>query len=149
MYKTDRRLPYTTLAIRNFLLCKEKKNILIVRQLARIARAPRLRSYGQPRELFKLSAKLHVAMPRKHVRSSARGKWTDQQLRGALKAINEDGMSICAASKKFNIPKTTLHNHYSGTNKFFPKKKNLKTQPCTVDSNMIRNKDNYCLFNHL
>lgn len=53
-------------------------------------------------------------MPRKYIGKSSRGRWTDLQLQGALKAVREQGISISAAAKKFGIPKTTLFNHCTG-----------------------------------
>ena len=53
-------------------------------------------------------------MPRKYVRKGEKGRWTNQQLQGAIKAVVEQGLSINAASKKFGIPKTTLYNHCTG-----------------------------------
>ena len=48
------------------------------------------------------------------MRTSSRGRWTDLQLKGALKAVREQGISISAAARKFGIPKTTLYNHCTG-----------------------------------
>ena len=53
-------------------------------------------------------------MPRQYIRTGTRGRWTDQQLQGATRAVKEQGLSISAASQRFGIPKTTLYNHCSG-----------------------------------
>ena len=53
-------------------------------------------------------------MPWKYVRRGERGRWTDLQLEVALKAVKEQAQSISGASRKFEIPKTTLFNHYVG-----------------------------------
>ena len=54
------------------------------------------------------------ACPRKYVHKGTRGRWMDWQLKGAMKAVGEQGISISAASKKFGIPKTTMFNHCTG-----------------------------------
>ena len=43
-----------------------------------------------------------------------RGRWTDLQLEVALKAVKEQGLSISGESRKFELSKTTLFNHYTG-----------------------------------
>ncbi|KAI4463334.1 hypothetical protein MML48_4g00018576 [Holotrichia oblita] len=46
-------------------------------------------------------------MPRKWVRQTRRGSWTEQNMKDALKFI-DDGNSVSAASRTFKIPFSTL-----------------------------------------
>lgn len=54
-------------------------------------------------------------MPRKYVRKGIKNKWSDSQLVAAKHAVQEGQLSIRGASIKFDIPRSTLHDHLSGT----------------------------------
>ena len=54
-------------------------------------------------------------MPKKYIRKSTKNNWSDGQLAAAMHAIKQGQLSIRGASMKFNIPKSTLHDHLSGT----------------------------------
>ena len=45
----------------------------------------------------------------------ARGNYTEEKLRAAVKAVNEDGISYGDASKLFNIPKPNSHKYFKET----------------------------------
>ena len=53
-------------------------------------------------------------MPQKYVFTGARGRWTDQQLQEATRAVKEQDLPVSVASQRFGISKTTLYNHCSG-----------------------------------
>lgn len=47
-------------------------------------------------------------MPREYERKSNRGEWTEQDLKAAFIAVQNEGMSVYAASKHYSIPERTL-----------------------------------------
>ena len=54
-------------------------------------------------------------MPKKYIKKSTKNNWSDGQLAAAMHAVQHGLLSVRGASAKFNIPKSTLHNHLSGT----------------------------------
>ena len=44
-----------------------------------------------------------------------RGNYTEEKMRAAVRAVNEDGVSYGEASKNFNIPKPTIHKYSKET----------------------------------
>ena len=45
------------------------------------------------------------------------GKWKENALHLAIKAVQENKMGFRKASKEFNVPKTTLRKHFHDQNK--------------------------------
>ncbi|XP_042204018.1 MFS-type transporter clz9-like [Homarus americanus] len=56
-------------------------------------------------------------MPRKYVRISNRGGWNTEAMQNAISAVKEKKMGVKAASKEFNVPKTTLRRRVKEKNK--------------------------------
>ena len=53
-------------------------------------------------------------MPRRYVRRSVAG-WSVQELDAALALVQKNELNLTAASRRFAIPKTTLHGHLHGS----------------------------------
>lgn len=47
-------------------------------------------------------------MPRKKIRTTDRGKWTQEDLNEAIRLINDDSISIREAGRRCGIPERTI-----------------------------------------
>ena len=69
-------------------------------------------------DLFKIEASFHLAQFCQFntlILTMARGNYTEEKLRAAVKAVDEDGISYGDAAKLFNIPKPTIHKYSKET----------------------------------
>ena len=69
-------------------------------------------------DLFKIEASIHLAQFCQFntlILTMTGGNYTEEKLRAAVKAVNEDGISYGDASKLFNIPKPTIHKYSKET----------------------------------
>jgi len=53
-------------------------------------------------------------MVRVYKRTTDQALWTPETMHRALQACREKGLSINAASRRFDIPRTTLQRHLKG-----------------------------------
>ena len=53
-------------------------------------------------------------MPHRYQRSSAKNKWSNEQLKAALADASSKKLSAYAAAAKYGIPSSTLHDHLVG-----------------------------------
>ncbi len=55
-------------------------------------------------------------MPRTYIAIKRKGssKWSDEQLQAAIAAVEAKVISAAAASRRYGIPASTLHGHFSG-----------------------------------
>ena len=54
-------------------------------------------------------------MPKKYIKKGTKNNWSDAQLAAAMHAVQHGLLSVRGASAKFNITKSTLQDHLSGT----------------------------------
>ena len=56
-------------------------------------------------------------MPRTYVKKGIKNRWSDEQLHAAMSAVRSKELSAGAASRKYGIPRSTLHDHLVGKSK--------------------------------
>jgi hypothetical protein len=54
-------------------------------------------------------------MPTKYIKKGSKNNWTEIQLAAAMDAVQQGKLSVRGASTKHGIPRSTLHDHLSGT----------------------------------
>ena len=57
------------------------------------------------------------------------GKWKENAMQLAIKAVGENKMRFLKASKEFNVPKTTIRRHFHDQNKIA---KNGRKHTCRI-----------------